>query len=225
MYTVSGNGPVNSNAPDQSITEMEAGSSTTAEPVPSTSRDNQDHLMDQSVPSTSWGLTPSNSDELEIGLVEEVASSSTVDSDFEHEYQQALRAMEADAVRRGGHHCNQDILIAFSEKRRWQRRERRVRKERHYQHKLKQLRKSAKIPVEDVQHRSREALRAEIEASIRERIILLHPLTSPLRLLTPPQSNSSSEESPAVIVERMPAPIDPSMYSAILVRAKDITGT
>ena len=115
MYTVSGNGPVNSNAPDQSITEMEAGRSTTAEPVSSTSRDNQDHLMDQSIPSTSWGLTPSTSDELEIKLVEEVASSSTVDSDFEREYQQTLRAMEADAVRRG-YHCNQYILIASLKK-------------------------------------------------------------------------------------------------------------
>ena len=86
MYTVSGNGPVNSNAPDQSITKMEAGRSTTEEPVPSTSRNNQDHLMDQSVPSTSWGLPPSTSDELEIGLVEEVTSSSTVIRDFKREY-------------------------------------------------------------------------------------------------------------------------------------------
>ena len=165
-------------------TEMEAGPSTSAEPVPSTSWDNQDHLMDQSVPSTSWSLTPSISDELEVGLVEKVTSSSTADRAFEREYQQALRAMEADAVRRG-HHCNQNILIASSEKRRWQRRERRARQRRHYQHKLKQLRKSAKILVEDVQHRSREASRTEIEASIRERIILLHPLPSPPRLLTP----------------------------------------
>ena len=215
MYTVSGNSPVNSNAPDQSITEMEAGPSTTEEPVPSTSRDNQDHLMDQSVPSTSWGLTRSTSDELEIGLVEEVTRSSTVVSDFERQYQQALRAMETDAARRG-HHCNQDILIASSEKRRWQRRKRRARKERHYRHKLKKLRKSVKMLVEDVQHRSQEALRAEIEASIGEHIILLHPLPSPPRLLTLPQSNSSSEKSPAIIVERSPPSIDPSMYSAIL---------
>ena len=208
MYTENGNSPVNSDAPDHSSIEMEAGSSI-SEPVPSASGVNQNNQMHQSIPPTSWGLT-------EVVSMEEVSSSSTANSEFDG-YQQALRAMEADPVKKGNH-GNQDWQIAASEKRRWQRRERRARQQRHYQHKLKELRKTVKNMVDDVERRAKEAaLRAEIEASIGERIILLHILPSPPTPVTPPQS-ISSKKSPKVIVERIPLQIDASMYPAILER-------
>ena len=90
--------------------------------------------------------------------MEEVSTSSTAESNFEHEYQQALSAMEADAAR-SATHCDQDFsLIPCSAERRRQRRERRARRKRHYQHKLKKLRKSVKILLADLRRRSREAL-------------------------------------------------------------------